>query len=147
MICVDHRAPEAAFLSGLGTRALNPKPYLEGQEDLASGFKRRIFRVTIWVIGVMNLLSPLTPQVEHRGSRGAFQLGPRLLVGGGSCSSMYLIEAPVLIRWQLAESRVQGLQRHTRKRVFQQSLRICKSTRCPADCHEAYDMALPFWAA
>ena len=31
--------------------------YLEGQEDLVSGLIRRITRVTIWVIGVIKLLT------------------------------------------------------------------------------------------
>ena len=31
--------------------------YLEGQGDLVSGLIRRISRVTIWVIGIINLLN------------------------------------------------------------------------------------------
>ena len=34
-----------------------PKPYLEGQGDLVSGLIMGIIRVTIWVIGVINLLT------------------------------------------------------------------------------------------
>ena len=36
---------------------LNPKPHLEGQGDLVSRLMIRIIRVTIWVIGVINLLT------------------------------------------------------------------------------------------
>ena len=38
-------------------RALNPKPYVESQGDLVSGLIRGITRITIWVIGVINLLT------------------------------------------------------------------------------------------
>ena len=34
-----------------------PKPYLEGQGDLVSRLIMGIIRVTIWVIGVINLLT------------------------------------------------------------------------------------------
>ena len=34
-----------------------PKPYLEGQGDLVSRLIRGITGVTIWVIGVINLLT------------------------------------------------------------------------------------------
>ena len=43
--------------SGLVSCNLNPKPYLEGQGDLVSRLILGIFRVTIWVIGVLSLLT------------------------------------------------------------------------------------------
>ena len=36
---------------------INVEPYLEGQGDLVNGFIMGIARVTIWAIGVINLLT------------------------------------------------------------------------------------------
>ena len=41
----------------LETQTLDPNPYLEGQGDLVSRLTMGIIRVTIWVIGVSNLLT------------------------------------------------------------------------------------------
>ena len=36
---------------------LGPKPYLEGQGDLVSRLIMGLIRVSIWVIGIINLLT------------------------------------------------------------------------------------------
>ena len=41
----------------IGREAVGLMPYLEGQGDLVSGLIMGITRVTIWVIGVINLLT------------------------------------------------------------------------------------------
>ena len=51
-----HPRPSAVQL-GHNARILPGRPYLEGQGDLESRLIRGISRVTIWVIGVINLVT------------------------------------------------------------------------------------------
>ena len=44
-------------LLGITVVSGNAKPYLEGQGDLVNGLIMGITRVTIWAIGVINLLT------------------------------------------------------------------------------------------
>ena len=73
-----------------GLKLLNPKPYLEGQGDLVTGLLMGIIGVTIWVIGVTNLLTkfPLTLQVNPKLGQPLFRNSHIVPSSAGPCLAM-----------------------------------------------------------